>query len=168
MRLVAAAVLSLALVAGVNGQTGEKTGEKTRATMRFGIELDAKKFPQNTPKDTLGSILKALGDKQVDYVLAHLTDPAFVDQRVAMYAAELGGNLTAGQKQSLAFGRLVETVTGHFLDDPDKLTELQQFLKNGEWSEQGTDAVANLTGLPRHVFMKQIAPEQWVLLNREK
>ncbi|HYV36101.1 MAG TPA: hypothetical protein VE988_10385, partial [Gemmataceae bacterium] len=79
------------------------------------------------------------------------------------------GGLSNEQKQSLAFDELVKTIADNFQNDPTKLKELQRFEKEGEWTENGKDAVATLKGLAaRKVFMKQIAPERWVLLDREK
>ena len=52
---------------------------------------------------------------------------------------------------------------------PGKLTELQRFFNDGEWEENGNDAVARLKGLQaRKVFMKKLPPDRWVLLDREK
>src|SRR5262245_58860448 len=49
---------------------------------RYGIELNLRSYPQATPKETLASILKAIEQKRFDYLLAHLADPTFVDDRV--------------------------------------------------------------------------------------
>jgi hypothetical protein len=167
MRFLAATAVVLACSFAAGTQTGDK--EKPKPTARFGIELDIKKFPQTTPKETLGSILKAYGEKQIDYILAHLSDPAFVDQAVATYAGQIAADLPAPQKQSMAFNRLVNTVGERFKEDPSKITDLQRFLQDGEWTEEGNDAIGSLKGLQaRRVFMKRIAPERWVLLDREK
>lgn len=52
------------------------------AGKRYGVEADAKAFPQSTPKETLTSVLKAIDGKKYDYLVAHLADPTFVDDRV--------------------------------------------------------------------------------------
>src|SRR5207245_5080159 len=49
---------------------------------RFGITADLETYSQGTAKQTLQSIAKALDRKRIEYVLAHLTDPSFVDEKV--------------------------------------------------------------------------------------
>src|SRR5690348_9777120 len=87
-KLAVSAIVSF-IAAGLSAQTGDKD----KPVIRYGIELDIKKFPQNTPKDGLGSVLKAIGEKRFDYLLAHLTDPAFVDKQVTLAMAQLGSSL---------------------------------------------------------------------------
>jgi hypothetical protein len=165
MRAMMAIAAALALGAVAWGQAGDKG----KVLTRYGIEEDAKRYPQNTPKDALGSVLKALGDKRVDYLLAHLADPAFVDQRVKQDMARMGPELKEDQKKSLAFDRLTKKTTESFREDPTKLKELQRFFNEGEWEEGDNAAVARLKNLQaRKVFMKKVAPERWVLLDREK
>src|SRR6266852_2049926 len=79
-------------------------GADKKAAKRFGIATDLKPFPQAEPKETLGSLLKAVDAKRVDYVLAQLADPEWVDRRVK----ETGGG----------FAALVEECTARFADDP--------------------------------------------------
>src|SRR6218665_2407593 len=49
---------------------------------RFGIDADPDKYTQKTAQDALRSVLKGIEGKRVDYVLAHLAEPGFVDERV--------------------------------------------------------------------------------------
>jgi hypothetical protein len=166
MRAFAAVAVLLAVVAGVQGQAGDKG--KPKDARRYGIDPDLKKYPQGTPKDGLGSVLKALGEKQIDYLLAHLADPAFVDKRVEMYAAMLASDLPEAQKKSRAFEKLVKEIDENFREDPSKLKEMQRFYADGEWEEDEKLAVARLKGLKaRSVFMRKI-DDRWVILDREK
>jgi len=165
MRKLVAVVSLLILVLGVEAEQGDKG----KVPQRYGLDLDTKRFPQSNPKEALGSVLKAIGDKRIDYLLAYLADPAFVDKRVAQIAANLSPKLTDAQKQSTAFNKLVEKTTESFDEDPTKLKELQRFLKDGEWDEGEGEAVAKLKGVnARKVFMKKVPPDRWVLLDREK
>src|SRR5438874_1381611 len=102
MRIAFATMISLTLLAGVHAQTGDKS----KAAPRYGIDLDAKKYPQSNPKEALGSVLKAVGEKEFAYMLAHLADPDFVDSRVKEYMKQISGALSEAQKTSLAFDRL--------------------------------------------------------------
>ncbi|MBY0230069.1 MAG: hypothetical protein K2W96_12375 [Gemmataceae bacterium] len=52
------------------------------AEARFGIEADAKAYPQSTPKEALASVLKAIEARKFDYLVAQLAEPAFIDDRV--------------------------------------------------------------------------------------
>jgi hypothetical protein len=136
---------------------------------RYGVDLNVRKYPQATPKEALGAVLKALGEKEYDYLLAHLADPAFVDKRVEQLAGGFGAEIPANQKQTAAFALLAKETAENFLLDPSKLKDLQKFLADGEW-EEGTElATARLRTIPsRKVFMKMVAPNRWVLLDKEK
>jgi hypothetical protein len=161
--LVVVAALVLIVSAG-SGQTGDKGG----GAKRYGVEPDTKKYPQGTPKDALGSVLKALGEKEIRYLLAYLADPEFVDKRVAAYSQQLGPKLSQAQKKEQGFEKLVEKTTENFQDDPTKIKELQRFLKDGEWEEGAGEVVVKLKNvLARKVFLKKV-DERWVLLDREK
>jgi hypothetical protein len=160
MRNVVVIAALVALVVSASGHSG--------TPKRYGIEADVKKYPHGTPKDALGSVLKALGEKDNRYLLAWLADPEFVDKRVAAYAQQLPGKLSEAEKKSLAFDKLVERTTENFQDDPTKIKELQRFLKDGEWEEGANEAVAKLKNVQaRKVFMKKIE-DRWTLQDREK
>jgi hypothetical protein len=49
---------------------------------RFNFTFEAGLYPQQTPQEALQSIIKALDTKKIDYLLAHLADPRFVDDRI--------------------------------------------------------------------------------------
>ena len=161
MRNVVVIAALLALVVSAGGQTGDKA-------KRYGIESDTKNYPQGTPKEALGSVLKALGEKEVRYLMAYLADPEFVDKRVAMYAQQVSPKLSEAEKKALGFEKLVEKTAENFQEDPTKIKELQRFLKDGEWEEGAGEAVARLKNvLARKVFMKKVE-DRWVLQDREK
>jgi hypothetical protein len=142
---------------------------QSKDSHRFGIDLDLKKYPQNSPKEALGSVVKAIAEKQFEYLLAHLADPAFVDQRVAQQMAKLPANLADAQKQTLAFDRLVKTTAESFLEDPSKFKELQRFHDEGAVEENESSAEVKLKNLQaRKVILQKIAPDRWVLLDRTK
>jgi hypothetical protein len=161
--------VAIALVLTLSAALGTQTAEKIKTPSRYGFDLSTKNYPQQTPKETLGSVLKAIGENQIGYLLAHLTDPAFVDQRVAVNAGKMDSKWSEREKEALAFGQLVQSTSEAFKKDPSKLADLQRFQKDGEWQEDGNDAVATLKGLQvRKVFMKKAFPDRWVLLDREK
>jgi hypothetical protein len=120
---------------------------------RYGIEVDPENFSQKTPKDTLNSILKAVQMKKINYVVAHLADPAFVDKRVK----EVHGG---------KFEEMVKETATQLMDSPDTLKQLRQFIKDGEWEEQDTTASAKLKDLKDRVFLRKLE-DRWFLENRK-
>jgi hypothetical protein len=164
MRALAVVTLLLFVVAGAEGQ-----GDKGKTFKRYSIELETKRYPQGTPKEALGSVLKAIAENQVDYLLAHLADPDFVDKRVALYASQLGPTVKDDAKTFVAFDRLTKKTIENFLEDPSKVKDLKRFLEDGKWDEQEKLAVASLDNVKaRRVFMKRLPDDRWVLLDREK
>ncbi len=120
---------------------------------RFGIEANDK-YVQKTAKDTLRSVLTAIEAKRVDYVLAHLADPAFVDERVK----HTGGK----------FEIMVKETTQKLDADPESLRELRKFLSDGEWKEDGNTVSASCKDVKgKQVYFKKIG-ERWFFMNRVK
>src|SRR5205823_14539648 len=117
---------------------------------------DEEKYPQKTPQEGLQSIVKAVASKKLDYLLAHLADPEYVDAKVAKYKKLIEKGKEEG-KTLLAFQRLVNETHDHFLEDPELIQELRRFAKEAEWKTEENVAVASLKNVVgRHVFMKKI------------
>jgi hypothetical protein len=76
---------------------------------RFGIPLDEASFPQNSPENLRKSLLNALNSDKIEYMLAHLADPSFIDKNVrevhegdfAKQVAETREKLKKGLKSPL-------------------------------------------------------------------
>ena len=49
---------------------------------RFGVTAKLKAYPQHTAKRTLESAIEACEKEEFSYLIAHLLDPAFVNQRI--------------------------------------------------------------------------------------
>jgi hypothetical protein len=47
----------------------------TKSTTRYGIQPNVELYPQSTPKEALGSVLKAIDAGRLPYLLAQLADP---------------------------------------------------------------------------------------------
>jgi hypothetical protein len=169
MRKLVALSLLLAFTGGVEGQGDKDKDKGKKELVRYGLEQDLKRYPQSAAKEALASVLRAIGDKRFDYLLAHLADPGFVDKRVELYAANLSAKLPDSERRALAFNKFAEEVGDNFTKDPTKFKELQRFLKEAEWDEGEGEVVARLKGVTaRKVFMKKVPPDRWVLLDREK
>jgi hypothetical protein len=163
MRVLSASLICLAVLTGASAQTAGKG----KPVVNFNIEADFDRYPQKTPQEALNSVLKALTDRRVDYLLAHLADPAFVQARLKSLKAQMGASLTEETKTTLAFERLVKATDEHFRDDPTKVRELGRFAKDGEWEINGV-ATVSLKLLPaRKVFLKKVQ-NRWYLEDRDK
>src|SRR5439155_9853990 len=123
-------VLALGIIL-VGGITSPAQAPQEAIPRRYGIEANLRDYPQETPKETLASVLRAIERGRINYLLAHLADPAFVDQRVKEV---YGGD----------FEELVRETTGKLSDNPAAVKELQRFLKEGEWEGGDTTASAKL------------------------
>ncbi len=120
--------------------------------VRYGIEPDLDTYPQATAKQALASVLKAIDARRIDYLLAHLADPAFVDKRVQ----ELGGR----------FDELVRVTTDNLFDDPESLRELRKLLNEGQWQDgPEVTTVRHKDIKTRVVYLKKLN-DRWFLENR--
>ncbi|HEY8504223.1 MAG TPA: hypothetical protein VIL46_06540 [Gemmataceae bacterium] len=120
---------------------------------RYGVNPILANYPQGTPKETLGSVLKALDRGRVEYVLAHLLDPAFVDDRV---------RATGGR-----FEDVVAEVKQKLDEDPETVKEMRRFLKEGETQEQGDQASIILKGTEDRMYFRKIGT-RWFMENRRQ
>jgi hypothetical protein len=150
MRSVFVLGVVLIWVAGVLAQAPDEAPPK-----RYGIEANLRDYPQETPKETLASVLRAIEKGRINYLLAHLADPTFVDQRVKQV---YGGN----------FDELVRETNDKLTGNPDAVKELNRFLKDGEWEAAETTAAVKLKDVKdRQVFFRKIG-QRWYLENRQK
>jgi hypothetical protein len=122
---------------------------------RYGIEIRPKKYPQGTPKEALTSVLAAIEENKIAYLLAHLADPEFVDKRVK---DSHRGN----------FDEFVKETSTKIADNPSGVKELQQFLNSGEWQENGNSAAVKLKDFKdRQIFFRKIG-NRWFMENKQK
>ena len=126
----------------------------TLPAKRFAIELDLDRFPQATPKDTLASLLKAIELRKVDYLLAQLADPEYVDRRVKQ--------VHAGK-----FDGMVEETTAKLANDPGAIKKLRRFLSDGAWDTQEAVASARLPDAPERVHFRKIG-DRWFFENQDR
>lgn len=125
-------------------------GEKSSA--RYEVEAHPKSFPQGTPKEALASVLKAIDLKRIDYLLAHLSDPDWVDERAKTYE---GG-----------FTELVKEATAQL--DPPAVKKLSRFLKEGTFEMLDGSAVVQLKDVKDRVVRLRKVGARWYLESRFK
>jgi hypothetical protein len=122
---------------------------------RYGVLLNQQNYPQEDAKQALASVVKAIDRQRIDYLLAHLADPDFVDERVKEV---YGGN----------FDELVKETTAKLKDNPAEAKLLERFLKEGEWDAKENTATASLKDVKdRQVFMKKVG-KSWYLENKQR
>lgn len=146
-------LLALLLLAALIGVSG-RTHAQAKTDRRFGIDYEPDNYSQKTAKEALASVVRAIDARKVDYLLAQLADPGYVDKRVQ----GLGGN----------FRDLVKEMTERLAADPTMLKELKRFASEGEWEEGEDSATARLKDVKtRAVFFKKI-DTRWYFENRQK
>jgi hypothetical protein len=142
-----AAVLLAVLLAGA-------APAKDKRAARYHVEPNLEVYPQDKPKTALESVLRAIDRKRIDYLLAQLADPKFVDERVRMN----GGD----------FDRFVKETTEHLAEDPTLAKQLRRILKEGEWESGETTASAYLKdNKDKRVYLRKVG-DRWYFENRQK
>jgi hypothetical protein len=121
-------------------------------TTRHGIEPDLKSYPQSTPQEALASVLKAIEANRVDYLVAQLADPIYIDERVKRL---YGGN----------FAEQVIDSTGRL--DVGVVRMLKQLAKEGEWKVAANEAHLGAKAIVnRGVYMRKLG-NRWYLENTQ-
>jgi len=131
---------------------GLPAAQANKATGRYAVEANLKSFPQGTPKEALASVLKAIDLKRIDYLLAQLSDPNWVDERVKISE---GG-----------FAALVKEATDRL--DPPAVKKLMRFLKEGTFETADDTAVAHLKDVKDRVVRLRKVSGRWYLESRDK
>jgi hypothetical protein len=147
-----ALALGIALLAAAAMDAGAPS--EARPEKRYGLAADPANYPQATPKEALASALKAIDDKRIDYLLAQLTDPQFVDGRV--------------QGNGGHFEDLVKETTAKLAAAPGTVKQLRRFLKEGEWKADDASATVRLKDVDDRAVHLRKAEGRWFLENRNK
>jgi hypothetical protein len=159
-------IMSVALVLLGIASAAQAEGKK-KTPRRFGFDVDETTFPQKSPAEAMNSIAAALGRKKVDYLLAHLADPSYVDYWVDRYKVDFPQGKEEG-RHLLAFDRLVRETNRYFEDDPLVVKDLRIFAKEAKWAEEGELATGTVDTIPaRKVFLRKIG-ERWFLENKQQ
>jgi hypothetical protein len=132
----------------------EAQAQENKLATRYNIAVEIDAFPQKTPEEALASVLKSIQTKRVDYLLAQLSDPAFVDKRVK----EVHGG---------KFEDMVKEATQKLLDDPETVTMLRRYAKEGKWEKGDDTASATLKDSKDVVYFRKLEG-RWFMENRKK
>ena len=144
--------LAVALLLGLS-LAGSARADKPNET-RYGVAVDLKTYPQSSAKEALASVIKAVEDKHIDYLVAQLADPGYIDDRV----------------HRLYDGKFEPQVEDTRLKmDAATLKLFQRFLKDGEWnSEKSKDECVRLKDVKDRCICFHRIGERWYLENRYK
>jgi hypothetical protein len=138
-----------------------------KASRRFGFDVDEVIYPQKMPAEAMKSIVTAIDRKRVDYLLAQLADPAWVDYWVDQYKQEFTLGKEEGRRL-LAFERLTKETNLYHQNDPLIVKDLRVFAKDAKWAEEGETAIGTVETIPaRKVYLKKVG-DRWFLENRQQ
>jgi hypothetical protein len=124
------------------------------AAARYGITADLETYPQVSAKQTLSSVAKALERKRIEYVLAQLANPEYVDDAVQKF----GGK----------FDELVRESATHLADNPKETQALVRILKEGTVDETGTSAKATHKDVPGRQITLIQKDGRWFMNNENE
>jgi hypothetical protein len=147
-----ALTIALGLVVVVTATAQDKKAETPPA--RYGVTADLQTYPQVSAKQALASVAKALERKRVEYVLAHLANPDYVDETVQ----RLGGR----------FDELVREVATHLADNPKETQGFVRILKEGTVEETGTSAKATHKDVPGRQITLIQRDGRWFMNNENE
>ena len=132
---------------------------------RFEILHNPDLYKQETPQETLTSVIIAVGRERYDYLAAHLLDPAFVDVRLAIsqtyfervsgqqiVATAAGAALRAAdldlRVREVATRANFQNLTGQIgrkiADEPDNVRDLKRFAREAKFQVAGDSAIATI------------------------
>jgi len=152
MRFAAILLLSILGLVGFSTTMAQQAKEPPK---RYGIEADLENYPQGDAKAALASVLKTIDNKKIDYLLAQLSDPQWVDNRVQ-------------KVHDGKFDECVKETTQLLANEPGTVEELRRFLREGTWGGDDTEARVSLKDIPdRQVFLRKIE-NRWFLKNEKK
>jgi hypothetical protein len=121
---------------------------------RFQVTYDPGNYPQATPQEALGSVIKAIGRGRYDYLVAHLLDPTWVDNRLR------SANITPDQ--------LGKDVKAQLLEDPDLVKGLRRFLDEGEFGAGASQVTVRLKDVKdKQVYLRKVGT-RWFMENRRQ
>jgi hypothetical protein len=115
---------------------------------RYGVALDTKTYPQGTAKEALASAIKAIEARKFNYLVAHLAEPGFVDDRVKRI---YGGK----------FEEQVDDTKARL--DPVMVKQLKRFHKDGTWEVEKTAATVTHKEIKDRVVRLTKKGDRWYL-----
>src|SRR5262245_37188631 len=156
---------------------------------RFEVLYNPDVYRQDTPKDTVNSILAAIDRGRYDYIVAHLLDPSFVDARLAttrtyfervaadQVAASAAGAVLKGPDLEnrirdvglrLNVQDLSDKVRKKLADEPSNVRDLKRFARDGDFQTSGDTATATLKDVKDRALYFRNIKGRWFMENRKE
>lgn len=142
---------------------------------RYTIPSEIDIYPQDSPKQALASMAKAFDRKRVEYLLAHLVEPAFVDAKFPQYYRAKYGKLPEDDRElppaqqaeriKATLETFVAEVNEHLAAHPKQALRLSRLLREGAVEEQGTGAKVTLKDAPESVLTLRQIDGRWFMIN---
>lgn len=166
-RTMRLSVIVLTIILANCPSRAQDDAKKKPAEGRFGYKVDEELYPQKSPAEAMKAIVTAMDRKRIDYLLAQLADPAYVDYWVDQYKKDVALGADEG-KSLIAFNRLTRETTQYFQSDPLIVKELRVFAREAKWTDEGDTAIGVVDTISaRKVYLKKIG-ERWFLENRQQ
>lgn len=127
--------------------------QNVKESGRYGIALDEASYPQNNPENLRKSLLKALNSDKIDYLLAHLAHPLFIDKNIReVHEGDFSKQVSETQEK-LKNG----------LKSP-----LESLLKNGNLESLDKTATIKDPTLKDFVIFMKLENNKWFMENIKK
>ncbi len=183
------AVSLLPLIAAIAiAQPKKELVDPKEPPKRFGLRQSPELYPQDSPKNTLYSVLRAIDKDRYDYLVAHLLEPGYVTEQLAISYPQFEKQARAMvEKEELAnkgfdrafiikrirdlanqanFEHLVQRIRSKMDNDPDAVKDLKRMLKEGSFEDAGQTSVGKLKDVKdRALFFKRVG-DQWFIENK--
>jgi hypothetical protein len=149
--------------------------KKPEPPPHFGIPAETEFYPQDSPKQAMASIAKALDRGRYEYLLAHLVDPIYTDATfLKFYRRKFGkspeddrsipaADQAARVKEALE--AFIAEVKNDRASEPKKALRLERLLKSGNVEESGTTARVTLKDEPGVSLTLQQIEGRWYMSN---
>lgn len=149
-RCLGAAWILISCVAVAQGQTRLAIMTEEESPVwpeRYGQEADLRLYPQDTPQQSIESVIKAMRAADISYMLAHLVSPTEVDRKLK------------GDRD--AFRKLAVKATPE--KTKEMVTELQKLLDDGTWTMRRNLCWATVDG-KRDLTLEKVG-NRWFMHN---
>ena len=166
---------STLLVAVMLGSTGLAQEKKPEPGPRFSVAYEGELYPQTSPKTTMTSISKALQRERIDYLVAHLVDPAYADAQVPKFYKDRFKKTIEQERErpdydnrvKEAFDAVVKEVIDHMASEPKESGYLTRLLKEGTIEEAGTSAKVTHKDVPGLTLTLRQVEGRWFMVNEK-
>jgi len=180
MRPLFALVASIVFAAAVSAQD---------IPSRFEVLYNPDLYKQDTPQDTVNSILGAIERGRFDYIVAHLLDPDFVDNRLAttrnyfervaaeQVAGSAGGATLKGAELEnrirdvglrLNVADLADRIRKKLVDEPANIRDLKRFARDGQFQTSADTGSATLKDVKDRALYFKNVKGRWYMENRKE